>query len=110
MADKSQPSVRDFFSNFNLDEFRSQICFSGSTSASFIPPVMKKEQKEFQKGRKRQNMRDLRNRRKVKDIAEGRRDTERKVIKNHPNTLNMLNRMEGEDQNSSYYYCFIRLL
>ena len=68
MADKSQPSVSDFFSKVNSDEFRSQICFSGSTPASFISPVTKEEQKEFQKGRKRQNMRDSRNRRKVKDI------------------------------------------
>ncbi|MCJ1349485.1 hypothetical protein MMC31_007726 [Peltigera leucophlebia] len=102
MADKSQPSVRDFFSKVNPDEFCSQICFSGSTLASFIPPVTKEEQKEFQKGKERQNMRDLRNRRKVKDIAEGGRDTEGKVIKNHPDALNKLNRIGGEDQNSSH--------
>ena len=47
-------------------------------------------------------MRDSQNCRKVKDITKGRRNTEGKVIKNHPDALNMLNRIEGEDQNSSH--------
>ena len=47
-------------------------------------------------------MRDLLNSRKVRDNAEGRRDTEGKVIKNHADALNMLNRIGGEDQNSSH--------
>lgn len=51
-------------------------------------------------------MRDSRNRRKVKDIAEGRRDAEGKVIKNHPDALNMLNRIEEEDQSSSHAMSF----
>ena len=102
MADKSQPSVKDFFSKFNLDEFRSQIFSSGSIPASFIPLVTKEEQKEYQKGRKRQNMRDSRNRRKVKDIAEGRKDIEGKVINKNPDALNMLNRIGREDQKFSH--------
>ena len=107
MADKSQLSLRDFFSKANPDEFRSQICSSDSTPASFIPLVAKEEQKKYQKGRKRQNMRDSRNCRKIKDIAEGRRDTEGKVIKNHPDALNKLNRMGEKDQNFSHviYSC-----
>ncbi len=102
MADKSQPSVKDFFSKFNPDEFRSQICSSGYIPASFIPLITKEEQKEYQKEKKRQNMRDSRNRRKVKGIAEGRRDTEGKVINNHPDALNMLNRIGREDQKFSH--------
>ncbi len=102
MTDKSQPSVRDFFSKVNPDEFFSQICSSGFTPASFIPLVTKDEPKEYQKGKKRQNMRDSRNRRKVKDIAEGRRDTEGKVIKNHRDELNILNRIGEEDRNFSH--------
>ncbi len=47
-------------------------------------------------------MRDSHNRRKVKDIADRRKDTEGKVIKNHPYALNMLNRIGGEDQNFSH--------
>ncbi len=72
MADKSQPSVRDLFSKVNSDEFRSQVGSSGSIPA--IPLIIKEEQKEYQKGRKRQNMRDSHNRRKVKEIAEGRKN------------------------------------
>ena len=68
MADKSQPSVRDLFSKVNHDEFCSRVCFSSSIPA--IPLITKEEQKEYQIGRKRRNMRDSRNRRKVKDIAE----------------------------------------
>ena len=67
MAAQSQPSVRDSFSKVNPDEFRSQI---DSRSASFIQPVTREEQKEYQKGRKRQNMRDSRDRRKVKEESE----------------------------------------
>ncbi len=47
-------------------------------------------------------MRDSRNRRKVKDLTKERRDIEGKVIKNHPDALNMLNRIGGEDQNFSH--------
>ena len=47
-------------------------------------------------------MRDSRNRRKVKDITERKIDTEGKVIKNHLDELNMLNRIIGEDQNFSH--------
>ncbi len=47
-------------------------------------------------------MRDSRNRCKVKDITERRRDTEGKVIKNHLDELNMLNRIMREDQNFSH--------
>ncbi len=99
MAAHSQPSVKEFFSKVNSDEFHSQ---NHSRPTSFIQPVTKDEQKEYQKGRKRQNMRDLRDRRKVKDIAEGRRDSEGKVIKDYPDALDMLNRIEGEDENYSH--------
>ncbi len=44
-------------------------------------------------------MRDLYNCRKVKDIVEEKKDIEGKMIKNPPNTLNMLNGIRGEDQN-----------
>ncbi len=47
-------------------------------------------------------MRDLRNHRKVKNIAEGKMDTEGKVIVNHPDALNILNWIRGEDQNFSH--------
>lgn len=53
--------------------------------------IIKKKQKEFQKKRKTQNMRDLQNRRKVKDIGKRRRNIEEKVIKNHLDALDMLN-------------------
>ena len=101
MTDKCQPLVRDFFSKVNPEEFDSQICSSVCTPASFIPLVTKTEQKEYQKGRQRQNMRDSHNRRKVKNIAEEKRDTEGKVIKNHSDALNMWNGIGGEDQNFS---------
>ena len=70
IVDKSQPSVRNFFTKVTPDEFRSQVLSSNTTPSSFIPQVTKKEQKEYQKTRKKQNMRDLHDRRKVKDIAE----------------------------------------
>ena len=102
MADKSQLSAKDFFSKVIHNEFRSLICSSSSTPAFFIPLVIKEEQKEYQRGKKRQNMRDSRDFRKVKDIAKGKKDTERKVIMNHPDTLNMLNQIKKEDQNFSH--------
>ncbi len=91
MAAQSQPSVREFFSKVNPDEFRSQI----DSSASFIPPVTREERKEYQKGRKRQNISDSRDRRKVKDVAKGRRDAEGKVIKDYPDTLDMKVKWKG---------------
>ncbi len=94
MADTSQPLLRDFFSRVNLNEFCFQICSSDSTPALFITSVTKEEQEEYQKRRKNHNMRDLHNRHKVEEIAEGREDIERKVIKNHQDALNMLNRKE----------------
>lgn len=42
-------------------------------------------------------MRDLQKRHKVKNITEGRKDIKRKVIKNHSNVLNMLNRIKKKD-------------
>lgn len=47
-------------------------------------------------------MRDLYDRRKVKDIAEGKRDAEEKIIKNYPDALDMSNQIKGEDQNYSH--------
>lgn len=41
----------------------------------------------------------MRNYNKVKDIVEGKKNIEGKVIKNHLDTLNMLNWIEREDQN-----------
>ena len=43
-ADKSQPSVRDFFLKANPNESRSQVCSSSSTPA--IPLVTKEEMGE----------------------------------------------------------------
>ena len=102
MVDKSQPSLKDFFLMVTPDEFRSQICCFGFTSASFISLITNEEQKEYQKEKKKQNIRDSHNRRKVKDIAEGRRDTERKLIKNHPDAFNILHQIGQEDQNFSH--------
>lgn len=61
MADKSQHSVRDFFTKVSLDKFRLQDFSSNTTTSSFIPPVIEKKQKEYQKNTKRQNMKDLYN-------------------------------------------------
>lgn len=47
-------------------------------------------------------MRDLQNRRKVKNIAKKRRDTEEKIIKNYPEKLDILNGIGRKDQNSSH--------
>lgn len=53
-----------------------------STPTSNISSVTKKKQKKYQQGRK--TLRDFYNPRKVKDIAEGKRDAKRNAIKNYP--------------------------
>lgn len=53
-----------------------------STPISNILSVTKKKQKEYQQGRK--TLRDSCNPRKVKDIAEGKRDAKKNAIKNYP--------------------------
>lgn len=47
-------------------------------------------------------MRDLQNRRKVKNIAKQKKDIKKKVVKNYLDALNMLNRIGKKNQNSSY--------
>lgn len=49
MADKSQASVRDFFTKVTLDKFRLQVFSSNTTTSSFITPVTKKKAERVSK-------------------------------------------------------------
>ena len=71
IADKSQSLVKELFTKNTPDEFWLKVIFSNTTPSFFIPQVTKKEWKEYQNSEKKQNMKDLCDRRKVKDIVEG---------------------------------------
>ena len=83
MSQTSQPSVKEIFSALTLKKYQSELHkLANSNLLSPAPPdPTPLEKKERLNSQKAQNMRDHCSRKKAKDIIQGRRDADGKVIK-----------------------------
>lgn len=98
MLPTTQPSVKRFFSTLTNNQYQSLELprLANSTPLSVEPPPLTKDaKKEILNAQKKQNMKDLRNRQKAKDIIQGKQDSEGNIIKEKPNAFHVLNQAEG---------------
>ena len=94
MSQTSQPSVKGFFSALIPDEYQSELHKLANSNSLFSAPLdpTPLEKKERLNSRKVQNMRDHRSQKKAKNIIQGRRDADGKVVKKKKNAVQILNR------------------
>lgn len=103
MLPNKQPSVKKFFSTLTPDEYYESELPKLATSVPLLTgltplpqALLTKDAKhEIQNSRKKQNMRDMRGRRKAKEIVEGKRDAEGTLIKEKKDVFQILDQTKG---------------